>query len=183
MRVETALYDKLDEKKVRCGICERRCIIPPQELGYCSTRKNEDGKLLSLIYGAVSTWRVAPVEIKPLFHFYPGSKALSFGSLGCNFRCIGCQNWEIAHVMLKGESDQHCTEEILPEKAVQFAKKMGCQGMSWTYNEPTIWLEYTLESASLAKEAGLYTNYVTNGFISEEALDLIGPHLTRSGWT
>ncbi len=177
MTRETLVYDKLDDGKVRCGICQRRCIIPPGGFGYCATRKNEDGKLLSLIFAEVSTWRVSPIEIKPLFHFHPGSKALSLGSLGCNFRCIGCQNWEIAHATLEGEADHQYTEQILPEKAVELAKSMGCAGMSWTYNEPTIWFEYTLRSAALAKKAGLYTNYVTNGFITEEALDLIGPHL------
>ena len=177
MKRESILYDKLEGKRVRCGICQRRCIIPPNKFGYCSTRVNDEGSLLCLNYGEVSTWRVAPIEIKPLFHFHPGSRALSFGSFGCNFRCIGCQNWEIAHAMPDTLSDKSPTEEILPERAVKLAERLGCQGISWTYNEPTLWFEYTLDSAALAKDAGLYTSYVTNGFMTEEALDLIGPHL------
>lgn len=183
---EALLYDTLDNDRVRCNICQRRCIIEPGVIGYCSTRLNENGKLYTLIYGQVSTWKVAPAEIKPLFHFYPGGNFLSFGSLGCNFRCIGCQNWEIAHVMLEGIStkgkggwylpDTHALY-IPPQQACELAKKHGCDGISWTYNEPTLWFEYTLDTAKLAKEEGLATNYVTNGFITTAALDMIGPYL------
>jgi len=189
LKKETLLYEKLANDQVRCHICQRRCKISPGKFGYCFTRINEEGRLYSLIYGEVSTWRVAPAEIKPLFHFYPGSHALSLGSLGCNFRCLGCQNWDIAHfrpVLYRRFSEGKIKsnelwelnpEYISPEQSVKMAKKYNCQGLSWTYNEPTLWFEYTLDSAILAKKEGLYTNYVTNGFITEEALDLIGPHL------
>jgi pyruvate formate lyase activating enzyme len=136
---------------------------------------NRKGRLFSLIYGRVAVQHVAPIEIKPLFHFYPGSRALSLGSLGCNFKCPGCQNWDIAH-REPGEGEGETTY-IAPEDAVLEAKEYGCQGISWTYNEPTLWFEYTLESAKLAKRAGLYTNYVTNGYMTPQALDLIGPYL------
>lgn len=177
---EALLYRRLSGNRVGCLVCQRRCVIPAGELGYCATRINHGGQLYTLIYGRISTWRVAPAEIKPLFHFYPGSRALSLGSVGCNFRCRGCQNWEIAHVQLGAEVEEELAEGtifISPEKAVQMAQEQGCQGLSWTYNEPTLWLEYVLEGAKLAKAAGLYTNVVTNGFMTPRALDLLGPHL------
>lgn len=173
---EALLYERLAGQRVRCGICQRRCVIDEGGWGYCATRKNEGGKLFSLTYGEVSTWRVAPSEIKPLFHFLPGGKFLSLGSVGCNFRCPGCQNWDIAHLMVD-RSDRLITEHISPERACQLAVDCGCDGISWTYNEPTLWFEYTLDTAKIAKESGLVTNYVTNGFITPEALDLIGNYL------
>jgi pyruvate formate lyase activating enzyme len=137
------------------------------------TRINQGGTLYSLIYGEVSSISINPIEKKPIFHFCPGSKWLSIGSLGCNFRCTGCQNWDIAHWKY-GEMN---TEYLSPEKLVAQAKETGCTGISWTFNEPALWFEYTLDSAGLAKEHGLYTNYVTNGFMTEEALDMISPFL------
>jgi len=119
--------------------------------------------------------RISPIEIKPLFHFFPGSQWLSMGSLGCNFLCPGCQNWEIAHADVEKELPP--LRFIPPEDAVQLAREDRCKGISWTYNEPTLWFEYTLDSARMAREAGLLTNYVTNAYITGEALDLIGPHL------
>ncbi|MCK4272462.1 AmmeMemoRadiSam system radical SAM enzyme, partial [bacterium] len=142
---EALLYRKLKGSRVRCLVCQRRCIISEGKLGYCATRVNRQGRLYTLIYGRVSTWRAAPAEIKPLFHFHPGSSYLSLGSLGCNFRCPGCQNWEIAHVQLGSEIREELgrrTVFISPEKSIQLAQKRGCQGLSWTYNEPTLWLEY-----------------------------------------
>ena len=133
------------------------------------------GELYSLIYGKVSSIRVSPIEIKPLFHFYPGSRWLSLGSLGCNFLCPGCQNWKISHA--DPEKEISFTEYISPEKAVQLAIGKNCKGISWTYNEPTLSLEYTLDTAKMAKEQGLLTNYVTNGYITPEAMNLLGPYL------
>lgn len=177
---EALLYRGLKGGRVRCLVCQRLCIIPRGGWGYCATRINRDGTLYTLIYGRVSTWRVAPAEIKPLFHFYPGSKYLSLGSVGCNFRCPGCQNWEIAHVRLDAqfrEELERGTTFISPLESVRLARQSGCQGLSWTYNEPTLWLEYVLEGAKKAKEMGLFTNVVTNGFITSQALDLLGPFL------
>ena len=172
---ESLLYESLDKSAVRCNICLRRCTISVGQRGYCGTRWNKDGRLYSLIYGRVAVQHVAPIEIKPLFHFYPGSRAFSLGSHGCNFKCPGCQNWDIAHHEPKEEEES--TQYISPEESVRVAKEYGCQGISWTYNEPTLWFEYTLDGAKWAKQVGLYTNYVTNGFMTPEALDLIGPHL------
>lgn len=176
---EAILYDKLEDKQVRCNICQRRCLTAEGNRGFCYTRLNQDGKFYTLTYGMVSTVAVAPIEKKPLFHFYPGSWWLSFGTLGCNFRCPGCQNWEIAHakISIDKEKSKRETEYISPKEAVLMAKKQNCKGLSFTYNEPTVWFEYTLDCSKLAKENDLLTNYVTNGFITQEALDEIGPYL------
>ncbi len=173
--IEALLYDKLSNKKVRCHICQRRCQIKEGERGYCLTRLNEQGKLYTLIYGLISTLAISPIEKKPVHHFFPGSKWLSLGSFGCNFRCPGCQNWDIAHS--KAGEEIKGARFVSPQELIEIAKKNRCLGISWTYNEPTLWFEYTLEGAKLAKENNLYTNYVTNGFITAEALDLIGPYL------
>ncbi len=173
MRAEARLYERLPGGAVRCGVCRRRCVIRPGQKGWCSTRRNEDGILYSLMYGEVSSISVNPIEKKPVFHFHPGSRWLSLGSLGCNFRCPGCQNWEISH-WSRGTMP---ARYLAPEDAVTAARANGCIGISWTFNEPTIWFEYTLDAAKAAKQAGLYTNYVTNGSITPEALAMIAPHL------
>jgi pyruvate formate lyase activating enzyme len=173
MRREAHLYTALEGGTVRCNTCQRRCVIPSGRTGWCRTRVNEDGRLWSLIYGEVSSLSINPIEKKPVFHFFPGSRWLSLGSVGCNFRCPGCQNWDIAH----WKEGPLATEYLSPEEAVSQAKNAGCLGISWTFNEPALWLEYTLDSASFAKEQGLYTNYVTNGFLTEEALDLLASRL------
>lgn len=165
----------LGEGAVRCHLCQRECVIPPGELGYCRTRLNLEGTLFTLTYGAISSCRISPIEIKPIFHFYPGSRWLSLGSLGCNFRCKHCQNWEIAYANPKDENQR--SQFIGAGEAVFLARQHNCLGISFTYNEPTTFFEYTLDCARLAKEKHLYTNYVTNGYISEEALDAIGDYL------
>lgn len=172
---EALQYEGLPDNKVRCGVCWRRCIIGEGKRGYCTTRINQGGKLYTLIYGQVASMSVNPIEKKPIFHFYSGSRWLSLGSLGCNFRCPGCQNWEISHAVAGGKG--RVTNYISPQELVHRAQQYGCLGISWTFNEPTIWFEYTLDGARLAKEHGLYTNYVTNGFITMEALDTIGSWL------
>jgi pyruvate formate lyase activating enzyme len=172
MEKEALLYEKLSEGRVRCNICQHRCVINPGKMGVCRMRLNREGTLYSMNYAEVSSVAIDPIEKKPLFHFHPGSKVLSLGGWGCNFHCADCQNWEIACVDMPENSRQ-----ISAEKAVELAKHNNCTGISWTYNEPTIWFEYTLDSARLAKQNGLYTVYVTNGYITPEALDEIGPYL------
>ena len=168
-------FNPLENKVIQCQVCRRRCKIDQGKVGFCKTRKNLNGELYSLIYGKVSSLRVSPIEIKPLYHFYPGSRWLSLGSLGCNFLCPGCQNWEISHADI--EKEIAFTEYISPEKAVRLAIKENCKGISWTYNEPTLSLEYTLDTAKIAREQGLLTNYVTNGYITPESMNLLGPYL------
>ena len=173
MLKEGVLYDGLADKKVKCNICSHRCVIAEGKVGICRTRKNIDGKIFSLIYNTVSSEAVDPIEKKPLYHFLPGTRSYSLGSVGCNFRCQHCQNWNISQVTL----DEAYTMEISPEEAVKRALASGCRSISWTYNEPAIWHEYTYDSAVLAKKSGLKTIYVTNGFITPEALRRMAPYL------
>ena len=172
---EAMLYEKLADSRVRCKTCQWHCVIKPDRVGVCRMYRNADGTLYALNYAEVSSLHVDPIEKKPMFHFYPGSKVLSLGTWGCNFHCKGCQNWQISCV--DGSFLEHGSRIISPEDAVAMAKRERCQGISWTYNEPAIWFDYTFDSAKIAKDNDLYTVYVTNGYISEEALDMIGPYL------
>jgi pyruvate formate lyase activating enzyme len=172
---EAVLYDKLPDSRVRCRTCQWRCRINPEKYGVCGMYQNQDGVLFNLNYGRVSSVAADPIEKKPLFHFHPGTLCFSLGTLGCNFHCRHCQNWEISTAnhssLLSG------CRELFPRASIDLALKYQCQGIAWTYNEPVIWFEHTLESARLAKEKDLYTVYVTNGFATPETLDTIGPYL------
>jgi pyruvate formate lyase activating enzyme len=172
---QALLAKKLNENHVRCNICRWRCNIAPERLGVCRMYKNEGGELFNMNYALASSVAIDPIEKKPLFHFYPGSQVFSLGSWGCNFHCSGCQNWQIscADIAPAGKGSQ----EIPPQKAIIMAEHGGCQGIAWTYNEPTMWFEYTLESAKLARQKKLYSVYVTNGYMTPEALDMLGPYL------
>jgi pyruvate formate lyase activating enzyme len=172
MMHQAMLYQSLPQSRVQCNICQWRCRIGPGKSGVCRMYHNTNGVLYSMNYAQASSVAVDPIEKKPLFHFFPGSLAFSIGGWGCNFHCQDCQNWEIACVDLP-EVGRH----LPPEEAVRLAKEYRCQGIAWTYNEPTVWFEYTLDSARLAKENDLYTVYVTNGYMTPEALDTIGPYL------
>ena len=172
---EAMLYEELPDSVVRCNVCQWRCVVKPQKSGLCRVRQNVDGVLQVLNYGEVSSVAVDPIEKKPLFHFHPASQVFSLGGWGCNFHCKHCQNWQIScQTPWEGRED---SRQISPETSIELTKKYGCQGIAWTYNEPVIWLEYTLDSARLAKAEGLYTVYVTNGYATAEALDAIGPYL------
>jgi pyruvate formate lyase activating enzyme len=172
---EAMLFEKLPQSRVRCHICRWQCRIAPDHLGVCRMYKNVEGTLYNLNYSLSSSVAVDPIEKKPLYHFFPGTRVFSLGSWGCNFHCGGCQNWLIscADVEPSGEG----SKEIPPDEAVKLALRNKCQGIAWTYNEPTVWFEYTLDSAKLARKNHLYTVYVTNGFMSLEALNVIGPYL------
>ncbi len=172
---ESLLYEKLSGGRVRCDICAVRCVIADGKEGVCRTRVNHGGVLYTLIYNRVSAVHADPIEKKPLYHFFPGTRILSLGTLGCNFRCPGCQNWELSHAG-SGQIERG-TMELTAEETLRLMQESGCAGICWTYNDPTIWLEYTLECAALAKRHGFYTAYITNGFTTPEALDLIGPYL------
>lgn len=172
-RKEALLYQRHEGGAVTCLSCQRRCVILEGKTGWCRTRINEGGRLFSLIYGEVSAVSIIPIEKKPVFHFLPGSRWLSLGSVGCNFRYPGCQNWEIAH----WQGGPMFTEYIAPQKSAATAEAKGCTGISWTFNEPSLWLEYTHDAAKIAKQKGLLTNYVTNGTLTEEALASLAPHL------
>ena len=171
------LAEDLGEGQVRCNICQRRCRIPEGGVGYCRTKINFRGTIYTTIYGVISSAAADPIEKKPVFHYKPGSLCFSVGTLGCNFRCIFCQNWEIAYADAVQAEAGLCTSGVTPERLVELAKSHGCEGVAWTYNEPGIWLNYTLDCAKLCKENGLYTVYVTNGYATPEHLDTIGPYL------
>ena len=173
MKKEAELYQRHEDATVTCLTCQKRCVIADEAFGWCHTRFNDGGRLYSLIYGEVAARSVDRIEDKPVYHFYPGSKWLSLGSVGCNFRCPGCKNWGTSH-WLRGPME---TQYLSPREAVAMATASQCMGLSWTFNEPAIWFEYTLQGAKLAKAEGLYTSYVTNGSLSPQAFDLIAPYL------
>jgi pyruvate formate lyase activating enzyme len=172
---EAMLYEELADYAVRCHVCQWRCVIRPQKFGLCQVRQNIDGVLNILNYAEVSSAAVDPIEKKPLFHFHPTSLVFSLGGWGCNFNCKHCQNWQIS--CQAPWEERRGSQQIFPEASIGLTKRYGCEGIAWTYNEPGIWLEYTLDGAKLAKADGLYTVYVTNGYSTPEALDAIGPYL------
>ena len=172
---EGLLGEALPRDRVRCHVCLWRCLLNPGQWGVCRVRQNRGGKLYIFNYALVSSAAVDPIEKKPLYHFYPGTLCFSLGTWGCNFHCLHCQNWEIS--CCEPEDGGRAGQIISPEKSIELTLYHRCAGISWTYNEPTIWFEYTLDGARLAREKGLYTVYVTNGYITPEALDTIGPYL------
>jgi len=175
---EALLYEKCPGSRVQCHVCQWRCILNPGKTGVCRMRQNIEGILHVLNYAEVSSVAVDPIEKKPLFHFFPSSSVFSIGGWGCNFHCIHCQNWQISCVGEFGVcTGTRGSRQILPQEAVELARSDRCAGIAWTYNEPSMWFEYTIDSARLAKESGLYTVYVTNGYLTPEALDVIGPFL------
>ncbi len=169
------LWEPLSGGAVRCNLCAFRCIVREGARGVCLVRKNTGGTLSTLVYGRTVSQEVDPVEKKPLFHFYPGSKAYSIATVGCNFRCRFCQNWEVSQAV----RDEHFVMgvEASPEEIVQSAKALGCRSIAYTYTEPTIFFEYAYDTARLAHEAGLANIFVTNGYETAEALETIRPYL------
>jgi len=148
---EVTLYDRLSDSRVRCQICLWRCVINPGKLGVCRMRRNDGGTLYALNYSSVSSVAIDPIEKKPLFHFFPGTRVFSLGTWGCNFHCLHCQNWEISCVEQPG-GEGRASQKMSPQDAITLAKQNQCAGIAWTYNEPTMWFEYTLDSAKLAKQ-------------------------------
>jgi pyruvate formate lyase activating enzyme len=165
MQPKTAKWwEKLDKGRVRCFLCPRGCILAEGISGFCFIRKNEGGKLVSEAYGRISGMAVDPIEKKPLFHFYPGSSVLSFGTIGCNLHCQCCQNWHIS----RAKDLNVLREEITPEAIVQAAIKTGCRSIAFTYNEPLIFAEFAMDTARLCSEAGIKTVAVTAGYVNPE---------------
>ena len=166
MKKEAKFWKKLKDNKIQCNLCNHKCIIDKDKFGICNVRKNEEGKLFTMIYNSCSSIAIDPIEKKPFFHFYPGSSVLSLGSVGCNLKCDHCQNYGISTADINYSNLQ----EIYPQKVIDLALERGCAGIAWTYNEPSIWHEYAYDTAKIAKKSDLYTVYVSNGFISEEPL-------------
>jgi len=161
---EALLQEKL-ETGVGCRTCERRCEMAPGESGWCKSRMSRDGKLVTLIYGAISSLAVHPIEKKPFHHFHPGTNVLTAGGWACNFACPWCQNWEVSAVHSPEERDF-----ASPERFVDLTRIHGCQGTCISFNEPTLSLEWSLDVFRLAKEKGFYNTFVTNGYMTPEAL-------------
>jgi len=159
-------YENLSDQKVRCGACERRCTIPHGQVGFCKTRRNIDGELFTLVYGDISSISANPIEKKPFFHFWPGSYALTIGTWGCNFSCPWCQNWEIS----KYDPNPEKATYIASDRLVKTVLEEKCQGVSVSFNEPTLLLEYSLDLFPLIHSRGLYNTYVSNGYMTLEAL-------------
>lgn len=164
---ESVLQERVDGK-VRCNICERRCLLVAGGTGWCRTRQNRGGTLVTLTYGAVSSLSVNPIEKKPFYHFYPGTMTLTAGSWSCNFDCPWCQNWDISRAKPPFGGNY-----MSPEEFVTLAKRKACPGISISFNEPTLSLEWSLGVFRLARPQGLYNTFVTNGYMTPEALDLL----------
>ena len=156
---EALLYETLEGGDVRCGLCERRCRISPRALGWCRTRENRNGRLVTVVYGNLSGYESRPSEIKPFFHFYPGSRALTFSTWSCNMDCPWCQNWHLSKVPPQSVRGRFLPPEILATGAIQQAD----QGLCASFQEPTLLFEYCLDCFRLGRERGLYGCMVSNG--------------------
>ena len=175
--MKPALFQEPREgKKVQCGLCSHRCIISPGKRGICAVRENREGTLYSLVYDKVIARNIDPIEKKPLFHFQPGSRSYSIATPGCNFRCKHCQNADISQLP-RDRGGTILGEDLSPEDIVAGARSHRCASISYTYTEPTIYFELAFDTARLAAEAGLKNVFVTNGYITPEALQMISPYL------
>ncbi|MCK4623948.1 MAG: AmmeMemoRadiSam system radical SAM enzyme [Phycisphaerae bacterium] len=172
---EAMLYESAGDGDVRCRLCGHQCLIKPGKTGICRVRKNIDGKLISLNYDALVAVNIDPIEKKPLFHFLPGSTSLSIAAAGCNFQCSFCQNWQISQAPRTGKI--LAGESIPPADLVATAKRNGCKSISYTYTEPTVFFELCYDTAKLAHEAGIKNCFVSNGFMTPEAVQTIAPYL------
>ena len=171
MLKEAMLYEPLSENRVVCNLCGRRCTVSDGAVGFCRVRKNEGGRLYSLVYAKACSASADPITKKPLFHFHPRSSVMSIATIGCNFRCRFCDNWVISQEKeIKGY-------DFPPEKVVGAARNNGCQGISYTYTEPTVFFEYAYDTAKLAHQRGFFNTFVTNGYMTPEAVRTIAPFL------
>lgn len=173
---EALLYKKMEDRKVFCFLCNHRCTVSEGKLGICNVRENREGTLYTHAYGQLIAQNVDPIEKKPLYHFLPGSSSYSIATVGCNFQCGFCQNWQISQVKearALGERSRYVT----PQELVKQAKASGSKSISYTYTEPTIFFEYAYDVSVQAKKEGLYNVFVTNGFMTEEAIRMAHPVL------
>src|SRR3989344_1796224 len=172
-----ALFSKpLPQGKVQCTACNHYCVLSEGEFGKCGVRKNAGGKLYSTVYGHTQTLTVDPIEKKPLFHFKPGSQCLSVSTFGCNFACDFCQNFEMSQEFSK-ENAEGPFGFLEPEKIVQEALERKAEGISYTYTEPTIFVEFALDIMKIARKKKLYNVWVSNGFMTEQVLEAVSPFL------
>jgi len=176
MVADAWLSKELKDKKVLCLACAHACKLAPGEYGKCGVRVNENGKLKLTVYGLAAAAHIDPVEKKPLFHFLPNSKVFSIGTLGCNFCCQFCQNWEISQHP-QTHNYEVFGQDLPPEKIVELSIETGCKSIAYTYNEPIVYFEYTYDSAKLAHEKGLKNIYVTSGYETRKAIDELAPFI------
>ncbi len=175
MRREAMLYTKLDDGLVRCALCAHRCTIKEGRLGICGVRQNLGGVLYTLVYAEAIAVHVDPIEKKPIFNFLPGTRSFSIATVGCNFRCRFCQNADISQAPREGFHLK--AQEFPPEEVVSGAQRHGCDSIAYTYTEPTIFFEYAYDSAKLAHQEDIKNIFVTNGYMTLEALEQISPYL------
>jgi len=171
--MKKALFWKKMDKQIQCQLCPHFCMIKQGEKGKCGVRENINGELFSLVYGKSCSMAIDPIEKKPLFHFHPGEKAFSIATAGCNLSCKYCQNWEIS----QQEIEKILYNSLLPSQIVDLAKQAKCKIIAFTYTEPTIFYEYMLETAKLAKQKGMFCVMITNGFINPEPLKKLFPYI------
>lgn len=176
MMYEAMLYECLEHNVLRCNLCNHRCKIQEGKLGICGVRQNRGGSLYSLVYGKIIAEHVDPIEKKPLFNFFPGTTAYSLGTMGCNFRCKHCQNFDISQYPRKNRGEVR-GEHRTPEQIVAAAKTAGCQTIAYTYTEPTVFFEFAYDTAVLAQREGLKNIFVSNGYMSADAIAKIAPYL------
>jgi pyruvate formate lyase activating enzyme len=173
---EAMIYEKLDKGDVKCHLCCHNCLIHNDKRGLCAVRENQNGTLYSLVYGKVISMNIDPIEKKPLFHFLPNTTSLSIATVGCNFRCKHCQNYEISQYPHE-EKFTIPGRDMMPEDIVNAALEHGCESISYTYTEPTIFFEFAYDCAQLARTKGLKNVFVSNGYTGPEATRLIAPFL------
>ncbi|OHB98090.1 MAG: AmmeMemoRadiSam system radical SAM enzyme [Planctomycetes bacterium RIFCSPLOWO2_12_38_17] len=172
---EAMFFETLENNKVRCNLCRHHCVIANGKKGICRVRENQEGILYSLVYRKLISDNIDPIEKKPLYHFYPGTTSFSIATVGCNFRCLNCQNYEISQ--LPKDHEQIIGRDIAPEKIVEDALSYNCKSISYTYTEPTIFFEYAYEVAKIASSKSIKNVFVTNGYITRGALKEIKPYL------
>jgi pyruvate formate lyase activating enzyme len=170
---EARFYDKIEDNKVKCYLCAHGCVIDPMKRGICMVRENRDGTLYSLVYGKIISQSVDPIEKKPLFHFLPGSTSYSIATVGCNFQCEHCQNFEISQYP-RYEKKDIPGKDATPAQIVAEARNSGCASISYTYTEPTIFGEFASDTAVLARQAGIRNVFVSNGFMTEKSANTLG---------
>jgi len=166
---ESILYEMKSDSIVNCNLCERRCQIPHMGTGFCKTRINLDGKLYTLVYGNLSALESRPIEIKPFFHYWPGSKALTFSTWSCNFDCVWCQNWNLS----KTPPDHSRAKYFSPEQIVDLALNEGDDGLCSSFQEPTVLTDWNIDLFRLGRTKDLYSCYVSNGYMTLEALKML----------
>lgn len=169
MDMESRFAEPFGDDALRCIICPRMCVIKPGERGFCHTKENRDGRIISLTYGELSALAVDPIEKKPLAHFYPGSLSLSVSSIGCSFTCPWCQNWHLS----TAKPGELTTRYFSPREVVAAAQRQECTSIAYTYNEPLINLNYVEDVSRVASRKGVKNVLVTNGYVSLKALDQV----------